>query len=98
MLQAGAGGVRAVSTTKRCVRALYPLLIGGALSACGPATKLPPLPTPGPDYCSFYQSFRYSPAAAAVEAIDALRKHNANEIGFAEKCLLGPRPDSLGPR
>lgn len=66
-------------------------------SACGPSTKLPPLP-PQADFCTFYQSYRYSKAAATVEEIDALRRHNANEMAFQEKCLLPDRPNSLGPR
>lgn len=74
-------------------------LIGLVLLLAGCAdAKLPPLPTPGPDMCLAYSSFRYSDAAAKVEALDALRKHNANEITFAKDCLLGDRSKSGGPR
>lgn len=67
-----------------------------AIAACA-KTELPPLP-PRADLCIFYQPFRYSPAAAAVEALDALRAHAANEAAHHERCLLGDRGKSLGPR
>lgn len=73
------------------------LVAAGLLAACGPSTKLPPLPTPGPDLCLIYQAYRYSPEAAAVEAIDALRKHISNEAAFTQHCI-GDRSKSLGPR
>lgn len=67
-----------------------------ALGAC--AKEPPPvLPPQEPSLCALYSSFRYSPAAAAVEALDALDKHNANERAFHEKCLIDPDRTG-GPR
>lgn len=66
-------------------------------AACAAKPELPPAP-PRADLCIFYQPFRYSPAAAAVEALAALRAHAANEAAHHERCLLGDRGKSLGPR
>lgn len=95
-----------VRAGRRCAPALKCLRGQGAipclaaillLSAC--AKEPPPiLPPQEPSLCALYSSFRYSPAAAAAEALDALDKHNANERAFMEKCLLGDREKSLGPR
>lgn len=60
-----------------------------ALGACSSPAKLPPLPTPGPDMCDAYSSFDYGRQAALVESIDTLRKHNANELTFYDKCVAG---------
>ena len=67
-----------------------------ALGACAAKQELPPLP-PAADMCSLYSSYRYSPPAAAVEANDALDKHNANEAVFYDRCIsnspkLDPKP------
>jgi len=67
-----------------------------ALSGCA-KQELPPLP-PAADMCALYSSYRYSPAAAQVEELSALRAHASNEEIFANKCLLGDRSKSLGPR
>lgn len=68
------------------------------LGACAGKPELPP-PAPRADMCGGdYQSFRYSPDAAAVEKIDALRAHNFNEARYEQRCLLGDRAKSLGPR
>ena len=74
-------------------------VIAVAITAAGCTAKpeLPPLP-PAADMCSLYSSYRYSPAAAAVESTDALDKHNANEAVFLTRCLIGDRSKSLGPR
>lgn len=77
-------------------RKLCAFLCAAALGACA---KEPPaiLPPQEPSLCALYSSFRYSSAAAAVEAPDALDKHIANERAFHEKCLIdqgragGPR-------
>lgn len=67
-----------------------------ALAAC--AKEPPPiLPPQEPSLCALYSSYRYSPAAAAVEAPDALDKHIANERAFHEKCLIDPARTG-GPR
>lgn len=68
------------------------LLVAGCAS-----DALPPIP-PRADLCVLYSSYRYSVAAASIEALDALDKHNANEEAYREKCLLGDRSKSLGPR
>lgn len=70
-----------------------------SLAACGPQTKLPPLPTPGPDMCLLYRSFGYAAAAAAVEVIDTLKKHNANESDFYDRCVTNsPKLDPARPK
>lgn len=67
-----------------------------ALSAC--SDKPPPiLPPQEPSLCALYNSYRYNPAAAAVEAPDSLDKHIANERAFHEKCLIDPARAG-GPR
>lgn len=70
-------------------------------SACASKPELPPLP-PAADMCSLYSSYRYSPAAAAVETNDALDKHNANESVFYDRCITNnPKLDperTGGPR
>lgn len=78
---------------------LLGLAIGAVLllAGCGPSTKLPPLPTPGPDYCILYRAFTYAPAAANAENVETLKKHIANEADFLTHCL-GDRSKSLGPR
>lgn len=78
---------------------LLGLAIGAILllAGCGPSTKLPPLPTPGPDYCILYRAFNYAPAAATAENVETLKKHIANETDFMRDCL-GDRSRSLGPR
>lgn len=68
-----------------------------AVAGCGPSTKLPPLPTPGPDFCILYRAFNYAPAAAAVENVETLKKHIANETDFMRDCI-GDRSKSGGPR
>ena len=78
------------------MRALMAIAFAALLAGCADS-KLPPLPTPGPDLCLIYQTYRYSTAAAAVEALDALRKHIANEAAFTQHCI-GDRSKSLGPR
>lgn len=72
-----------------------------ALSACAAKPELPPLP-PRADLCIHYSSYQYSPAAAAVEALASLDKHNANEAAFYDYCVanhpaLDPKR-SGGPR
>lgn len=89
----GAGEVRAVSRFRYFFGTILVLTLG----ACADKADLSPLP-PRADLCVHYSSFRYSAAAAAVEAMAALDAHNSNEAAFAEKCLLGDRSKSLGPR
>lgn len=72
--------------------------MGLCVTACAPSAKLPPLPTPGPDYCLSYNSYRYSPAAAQVEAVASLVAHNTNEAIFHEKCLSQAKDRKGGPR
>jgi hypothetical protein len=74
---------------------LIPMLI--ALSACGSNAKLPPLP-PRADLCILYTPWAMSAPAAAVETIPNLRAHAANQEHHHQKCLLGDRAGSLGPR
>lgn len=72
------------------------LMASLALAACDTAPKLPP-PRPAADMCDGdYKSFRYSPAAAAVEAVDAIMSHNFNEARFHERCLLSPNRSTQG--
>lgn len=63
------------------------------LMACA-SKDLPPLP-PAADMCALYRSYTYAPAAAAVESIDSLRSHVANEAAFQMKCLA-PNPTTPG--
>lgn len=79
------------------IRALLPLLFVLTTAMACPKEELPPLP-PAADMCALYSSYRYGAAAAAAEAPDALDKHNANEAVFMQRCLLGDRSKSLGPR
>lgn len=74
-------------------------IVLATLALAGCATEKPALPPPAPraDMCILYQSYRYSPPAAAVEDIDALAKHNANEAGYLTECLLDPKR-TQGPR
>jgi len=79
----------------------FSLLCALALGACAEKAELPPIPPPA-DMCALYSSYRYSPAAAAVENPDALDKHNANERVFYDRCIanhpaLDPKR-SGGPR
>lgn len=68
------------------------------LVGCASKPELPQAPLRA-DMCQGdYQSFRYGKAAAALEEIAALRAHNFNEARYAERCLLGDRSKSLGPR
>ena len=77
------------------------LVAAGLLAACAGKEELPPLP-PAADMCSLYSSYRYNAAAAAVEATDALDKHNSNERVFYDRCVTNaPQLDpkrSGGPR
>lgn len=75
----------------------YTALLGFSilLSACAGKEELLP---PAADMCALYSSYRYNAAAAAVEATDALDRHNSNERVFMERCLLGDRSRSMGPR
>lgn len=82
---------------RRQVTASTCLVVAGTLLA-GCSKEPPPiLPPQEPSLCALYSSFRYSPAAAAVEAPDALDKHIANERAFHEKCLIDPDRKG-GPR
>lgn len=81
---------------RRLVTATTCLVVAGTLlGGCGPSTKLPPLP-PAADLCIYYASYRYSPAAAAVEAIEALQKHAGNEDAFYNKCISGKQSQNPG--
>lgn len=72
---------------KRAV-AFIALIAMPLLQACGPnRTELPPLPTPGPDMCIEYRSYRYSREAAVHETKAALDAHNGNETVFYDKCI-----------
>ncbi len=82
------GGVQAV----RRIIALTLLLT----PACADKAP-PPLASPDPSYCAWYGSFAYSPAAAAVEAVEALRIHVGNEARYAERCTGGQERKG-GPR
>lgn len=78
------------------------LIIAIALAACAAAKPELPPPPPAADLCAHYNSYRYAPAAAAVEMPDALDKHNANESVFYDKCITNsPKLDPNrqgGPR
>ena len=72
----------------KCSVAVIALLVTPLLEGCGTSrVELPPLPTPGPDMCIEYRSYRYSPKAAAYETKAALDAHNGNEAVFYEKCI-----------
>lgn len=72
----------------KCAVPFIALLAAPLLQACGSnRAELPPLPTPGPDMCIEYRSYRYSREAAAHEARAALDAHNGNEAVFYEKCI-----------
>lgn len=94
MLQAGAGGVRAV-------KQLYGIFVLLALAAC--AKEQQPLPPPpAPNLCIHYSPWVMSIAAAAVESIENLRKHAGNQAAHYDKCIanhpaLDPKR-SGGPR
>lgn len=76
----------------KCAVAVIALLAAPLLEACGTnRVELPPVPTPGPDMCIEYRSYRYSPKAAARETKAALDAHNGNEAVFYEKCIA-PKP------
>lgn len=67
---------------------IRPAIIALALLAGACADKPPPpLASPDPSYCAWYQPFQYGQAAAKVEAIDALRAHVANELRYSDRCL-----------
>jgi hypothetical protein len=71
------------------------------VAACTAKPELPPLP-PTADGCALYSSYNYSPAAAAVESLDAITKHHSNEAWFYQHCVadhpaLDPKR-SGGPR
>jgi len=84
---------------KRTIQ-IVALLAAPVLQACGSdRAEFSPLPTPGPDMCIEYRSYRYSPKAAAYETKAALDAHNGNEAVFYEKCIApkqGTKPG--GPR
>ena len=65
----------------------FALIVSGFLSACGTTKQELPPPAPRADLCIEYNSYKYSKAAAAVEALDALDKHNANESAFYDRCI-----------
>ena len=73
------------------------LLATPLLQACGSnRAELPPLPTPGPDMCIEYRSYRYSREAAAREAKAALDAHNGNEAVFYDKCIARKQGTNQG--
>jgi hypothetical protein len=104
-LSAGAGGVQTVTLLQRLAEFLivkrakaFFCSLAVLVSGCAAKPELP-LPPPRADMCAGdYQSFRYGKAAAAVEEIAALRAHNFNEARYEQRCLLGDRSKSLGPR
>lgn len=73
------------------------MLVGALLTGCAGDEKPALPPPPDPSLCIWFSPWNMSPPAAAVETIENIRTHAANNQAHHERCLLDPaRP--RGPR
>lgn len=73
-------------------------IIALALLAAACADKPPPpLASPDPSFCVYYDPFNYAEKAAANENVETLRKHVGNETRYVERCISS-KDKPGGPR